>query len=703
MGRTRANGASQRNGPNQAVLWALIISILSIIVGFSTNLVSDKVPQSIARFALPLFFLSSIALVGAGVWQAVQSISGRHQDRSQERKLRDLRQMLHLVDAAINAVLRENFTNVPRIQFGLRARPELIQGADPAPDIIKGLSEPSQTCNEDVVDLFEHNGRSLLVVGNGGFGKTILLAELCRDLCAKVSPHDQNPLIPVLINLGSWSDQDSSLADWLSRAISETYSVSADSVAQWLKDGALLPILDGLDEVQGKLRNKVLQAIDAFIDEGPVPMVIGSRTREYLNCSTRLRLTYAVEIQPLERQQVKNYLKNLETPSIKAVASVSGKDVKWWEMIGTPLMLGMISQISLIEPDADLVTIGSIHERRRHIIEVYVRCLAKRRLAQSKFTPEDGISWLGWLAEWMTRHKSSEFHYDRIKSAWIKDIGDPDEVKQSPLKWISRSLYAAFTTINVIMIFYGDAFPLIFLLAGFGFPMARLTRNNLRKNHCSSTESIKPIWAIKGAWNRMVALVMLSSAIGVSLITIVLVALDLDAGGPLVFINAMVGGVIASTPSIIATHEPKSLPDEIEMAPGERLRRSRRNAWLGALLIGLLGSILAGLLVAHGTHSMGTGISFMASFGIISGINCWLICGGAPVLQHRMLAREIKRANCGPLDYLAFLEWARERLLLRTIGSAYTFPHGEIQAYLSDSWRKSQKASGRRGAVSSRR
>jgi hypothetical protein len=67
-----------------------------------------------------------------------------------------------------------------------------------------------------------------------------------------------------------------------------------------LRSEQILPLLDGLDEVPGQLREECVKAINAFrAQHGLVPMVVCSRTAEHAEATERLRLLAAVEIQPL--------------------------------------------------------------------------------------------------------------------------------------------------------------------------------------------------------------------------------------------------------------------------------------------------------------------------------------------------------------------------------------------------------------------
>jgi predicted NACHT family NTPase len=68
-------------------------------------------------------------------------------------------------------------------------------------------------------------------------------------------------------------------------------------------------LLDGLDEVALEKRSACIEAINTYHQEQAfLPLVVTSRSADYLQQSDRLRLSSAVTIQSLTQQQVDEYL-----------------------------------------------------------------------------------------------------------------------------------------------------------------------------------------------------------------------------------------------------------------------------------------------------------------------------------------------------------------------------------------------------------
>ena len=178
-------------------------------------------------------------------------------------------------------------------------------------------------------------------MGEPGAGKTTLLLELTRDLLDR-AVQDESHLIPVIFHLSSWAKQRLALADWLIDELNKRYDVPHKQAQTWVDAGLILPLLDGLDEVAADHRAACVETINAFRSNhhGLLPMVVCSRAADYEALTVRLRLTSAVIIQALSRQQVQHYIKHAGA-SLAGVGTVLRDDESLWELLSTPLMLSI--------------------------------------------------------------------------------------------------------------------------------------------------------------------------------------------------------------------------------------------------------------------------------------------------------------------------------------------------------------------------
>lgn len=87
----------------------------------------------------------------------------------------------------------------------------------------------------------------LVVLGEPGSGKSVLAGRLLLDLLDE--RHSAQP-VPVLLPVRTWDPNGEHLDDWIVRELATLYYGRDEQVPrQLLLAGALLPILDGLDEI----------------------------------------------------------------------------------------------------------------------------------------------------------------------------------------------------------------------------------------------------------------------------------------------------------------------------------------------------------------------------------------------------------------------------------------------------------------------
>jgi len=120
--------------------------------------------------------------------------------------------------------------------------------------------------------------------------------------------------MPVVFNLASWA-RHRSLDAWLVEELRERYDIPVGVAQRWVRAEQVVPLLDGLDEVKQEHRYGCVEAINSFRQKhGFLPLLVCSRTADYLELTARLRLHGAVQIQPLARSQVTEYLRQAGRP-----------------------------------------------------------------------------------------------------------------------------------------------------------------------------------------------------------------------------------------------------------------------------------------------------------------------------------------------------------------------------------------------------
>lgn len=148
-------------------------------------------------------------------------------------------------------------------------------------------------------------------------------------------------------------------------------------------------------------------------------------------------------------------------------------------------------------------------------------------------------------------------------------------------------------------------------------------------------------------------------------------------------IIGLIGGVAGILSGVLSSGWSSDISDEHAFVrPNEGIRRSAGNAVVAAGLFGLIGG-LASWLVCSFAFGLIAGIAgwpilatgFALVLGIAFALDFALFNGGIASLEHYLLRWQLWRAKSIPWDYIAFLDYAAERILLRKVGGGYIFVH----------------------------
>ncbi|BBD63250.1 hypothetical protein NIES2109_61000 (plasmid) [Nostoc sp. HK-01] len=186
-------------------------------------------------------------------------------------------------------------------------------------------------------------GRTLLILGEPGSGKTTVLLKLLRSLIDQAKK-DSHKLIPVVFNLSSWANKKRSIREWIIEELKEQYGISnSDLSKKWIKDQKLILLLDGLDEVQNPHRDAYVKALNQFTETHDITdIVVSCRIQEYRNLSEHLHLQSVIKIQPLTSEQIKKYLEQAGN-NLAALATLLQQDNELQELASSPLILSIMS------------------------------------------------------------------------------------------------------------------------------------------------------------------------------------------------------------------------------------------------------------------------------------------------------------------------------------------------------------------------
>jgi NACHT domain len=268
----------------------------------------------------------------------------------------------------------------------------------------------------------------LVVLGEPGTGKSMLMVRLVLDLLARRAPGGP---VPVLFSLASWNPEEQQLRDWLSAKISTDHPALAattfrgapeESVMEALLGaGLVVPVLDGLDEIPDEVRGPAIAEISYGLQPG-WQAVVTSRTEQYRDMMSNnprpaLRAG-AIELRPLDAQVISRYLIDVAggresavrwAPVLAALATTSPVA----QALATPLMISLARVIynprpgenagSLRDP-AELCDTALIdrHAVESLLFDAYIPAAYRSHPSRHRSPPAKNLSqasrWLAFLA-----------------------------------------------------------------------------------------------------------------------------------------------------------------------------------------------------------------------------------------------------------------------------------------------------------------
>jgi GTPase SAR1 family protein len=306
-------------------------------------------------------------------------------DRQQQR---NRRAMLAKVKAIwIDGLLEQSLAKELRIDLDLTEQPDAVDL--PLNTQVQELNHPPRQLPAamSIIEVFDQMGGALLILGAPGAGKTTLLLELARDLIARVEQDEEHP-IPVVFNLSSWAEKRRPLKEWLVEELKTKYNVPRKLAQAWVDADAVLPLLDGLDEVAADHREACVEAINAYRQEqGLVPLTVCSRVVDYKVLMTKLRLQGAIVVQPLTKQQIDAFVERIGE-KLAGMRTAVQEDAALQEMLDTPLMLCIVVLAYKERFTTKLRAVETLKERRRRVFDDYIGSMFSRRGIPVRYSKE---------------------------------------------------------------------------------------------------------------------------------------------------------------------------------------------------------------------------------------------------------------------------------------------------------------------------
>ncbi len=583
----------------------------------------------------------------------------------------------------IEGVLERSLHNQALIELGLEERSKAV--ASPLNGVGEFPDEPSRVLPEGIqaTDVFDGlgAGRTLLILGEPGAGKTTTLLKLVQSLLERIGDDLSQP-IPVILNLSSWAKKRQPIAEWLVQDLYETFQVSKALGKTWIGDEQLVLCLDGLDEVEVKHQDTCVEALNQFIQEyGRTEIVVCSRVKDYEALSARLRLRSAIYVQSLTPEQVDNYLAHAGE-QLAALRIVLNQNAEIKKFACSPLILSVMSFAYQDDSSASFPDVGSAETFQQRLFDTYIKRMFQRRRTMCPYESEAAKHWLVWIAQRMVSASQTVFFIENIQPGWLQTK--------------TQRLWYRLESSLILGLVYGLSYGLIYglsygLISELSYLPAMDSSYGLNTGLrtgllgglangvgaglvATKLGNIAPVETLRWSWRNakknllhglVVGLVLgLIGGLVVGLIVgLVEEGLMIGLGDVLAFglFIAVMGGLFGGlTSGLIGGLRGPGMSNK--MKPNQGVWKSARNAGIFILIIGLSAGLVGGQSV---------GLLAVLSFGLMAG----MIGGGSACLRHFSLRLMLCRMGYAPWNYARFLDYAAERLFLQKVGGGYIFIH----------------------------
>lgn len=339
--------------------------------------------------------------------------------------------------ARLNEKVRERWIK-QKLDVDIPIKPPIELNKSLAPKALQrqtSASVPSQEvpAGKTMATMFDESERSLLILGEPGYGKSTSLLALAQYL---LRLYDRDPAqpVPVVLYLSSWAKKRQPIADWAQREVLEFYRVSDRDFSEWLENGQVVLLLDGLDTLPIAAREQCVKAINDFADQqisrtGFSGIAVCSRFDEYQRCGHRLNLESAIQLQPLTESQILDFLQKFEG-KMAGLRSFIKEDATLLEDAKTPLVLGMLSVAyhmapekfsGYSDPDGQAEVMPQpLDDRKEILVQTYLeRVFEDHPNDDQAFSQKQILAGVRWLASRMAQQHQSVFQLENLQPSWL--------------------------------------------------------------------------------------------------------------------------------------------------------------------------------------------------------------------------------------------------------------------------------------------
>ncbi|WP_381805293.1 NACHT domain-containing protein [Streptomyces niveus] len=495
---------------------------------------------------------------------------------------------------------------------------------------------------KDVADYYVRlSPRRLVITGAPGAGKTVLALQLMLLLLERRSPGEA---VPVRLSLSSF-DTEHPLEEWIARHLVTTYGVSGKAARALVKGRRVLPVLDGLDEMEpdpepgyDSRAARALRALNAY-QQGvaKAQLVLTCRSGPYMALQEVREWAHdaaRIELSPLDATTAWDFLTDRvdETDRWQTVLNTLADepDGPLATGLSTPWRLALAATVyeqrdlgsgEYLRPPNDLLaavlnTPDAVGEHLLGLLIPAATALSAPAHGHARYSPDHVRTWLTVLAR------------------YLDDNATP-----------GRTLAGRVLPSTDIVL--GELWPLV------GYRRVRAAVTAITGPVVLAVIAVEFLWPPGFFLNALILIV---------------------AGG--VGVRAWVG------PDRIVIRLPPFLPHRLVIGSAV----VAVFGFIPMLVVFGLFAFLIGLLEGNGLgDGLETGLRMGLAIGSMFGLLGGLSAGGEAGFWHvaLLLCTRKRSGQWLPWRLRRFLEWCSEAGLVRKAGLAYQFRHRELQDYLA--------------------
>ena len=559
-----------------------------------------------------------------------------------------------------------------------------------------GLGEIDSGSLADLIQVYGGvaSGRVVLL-GDAGAGKTSAALQLVLSALnhrRSLDPVDQaRTPVPVMLQLHDWNPGQLDFLSWATSQLLHTYSFLRSTdfgpgvVREMLAAGRVSFVLDSLDAVPPRLRPAVLQKLNALTAQR---MVLLSRGDEMGDAAARQGLLIGaatLELMPPTAAQAADYLEcfpGTPTPTWGRLLRRlrGGSRDGFIKALENPFMLSLVRDLQGREDRLGELLNPRRRRSRKAAEEYLLDTILLNAYGQHpntdgplpRYTVDQARRWLGRLAWRLDETDDRDVAWWRV-SRWL-----PSFVQLVMTFTVSGVIG---TIVSGLLLVTGDeatapiASGIVFGLL-IGMPAGLLTHQGGNLMFGSTSDEPRA-WA----FNRLRSLAAPSAVLGWLMLAgaeFALIRLRFtyfpepgeDAPSPIHTLVVSVAFALA----LMLVHA-GAWPTGTDRSTVDPWTCWKRDLGCGLLIGAVLG--LGGILVLSAGVPSARGIAFNLAFGLGFGVTV------SRVWRALLVFVWLRVQGDGPLRMMHFLEDARARHVLRTVGPRYQFRHARLQDRLA--------------------